>query len=239
MPEASALVTVEEAGLTRWCASVAVEGTIAQSARLELAAGQALWCAKGSLLAWEGASWRVEVPGGAVKAARRALSGAGLGLVRVTADRDGAVVLVGAGQPGRLAAWDLSRGPVLCTAGSFVAALGEVDVDLSVARGGAALFGGAGLFLQRLSGAGTVLVHGLGDFVERRLGPGERLLVSTGHLALFSAEVGYGVRGTGGCRNALFGGEGLFSTELTGPGVVLLQTLRKRAPSAQGASAGE
>jgi uncharacterized protein (AIM24 family) len=32
---------------------------------------------------------------------------------------------------------------------------------------GAAFFGGAGLFLQRVSGAGTVLIHGSGDLDDR------------------------------------------------------------------------
>src|SRR5690606_21002599 len=92
---------------------------------------------------------------------------------------------------------------------------------------GAMFFGGAGLFLQKLSGRGIAIVHGAGDFIEHRLDPGEKLLVSTGNLAVFSAEVRYGVRGVGGCRKVLFGGEGLFMTELTGPGWVMLQSLKK------------
>ena len=37
----------------------------------------------------------------------------------------------------------------------------------------------------------------------------EELLVSTGNLAAFSAEVDYDIRGVGGCRRMIFGGEGL------------------------------
>jgi uncharacterized protein (AIM24 family) len=122
----------------------------------------------------------------------------------------------------------LRRGPIICTRGAFVAAVGEVDISVTVARSaGAALFGGAGLFLQRLSGTGVVFVHGSGDFIERQLGPGEKLLVSTGHLAVFSASVSYDIRGVGGCWKMLFGGEVLFMTELTGPGWVMLQSLKE------------
>lgn len=90
------------------------------------------------------------------------------------------------------------------------------------------MFGGAGLFLQRLSGNGTVLIHASGDVDERRLEDGERLTVSTGHLAAFSDALDYDIGYVGGVRKVLFSGEGLFMTRLSGPGLVLLQTLRRR-----------
>ena len=65
------------------------------------------------------------------------------------------------------------------------------------------------------------------DPLELTLGPGEKLYVSTGNLAVFSSEVQYGVRSVGGCRKMFFGGEGLFMTEMTGPGWVMLQSLKK------------
>jgi uncharacterized protein (AIM24 family) len=40
----------------------------------------------------------------------------------------------------------------------------------------------------------------------------------------------------GGVRKALFSGEGLFMTRLTGPGRVLLQTLKRRNEVATGRS---
>jgi len=130
--------------------------------------------------------------------------------------------------PGKLATWELSRGPITCTSGSFVAAMGEVDSTVTMARSaGAMFFGGAGLFMQELSGTGVALINGSGDFIERKLVDGEKLLVSTGNLAVFSSDVRYGVRGVGGCRKMAFGGEGLFMTELQGPGWVMLQSLKK------------
>ena len=210
------------------CVSVKLEGSVAQSARLGLRRGEGVWVSRGGLMAYsQGVDWRLRIPGDAGKAVGRLLAGEGLALVYATAPEDGAEVLLCANKPGKLATWDLRRGPILCTRGAFVAAVGEVDIDVTVARSvGAAFFGGAGLFLQRLSGTGVVFLHGSGDFIERRLAPGERFLVSTGHLAVFSANVGYDIRGVGGCRKVLFGGEGLFMTELTGPGWVLLQSLK-------------
>lgn len=229
-----ALVHLEEEELARYCRSIQIEGTIAQTVRLSLEAGQTLWASKGSLLAYDdGIDWDLRMPGGgAGKALGRVMSGEGLAMTHVTGKRAGASLVLSANQPGRLATWDLSRGAIVCTKGSFVAALGDVNIDVTTARSaGAAFFGGAGLFLQKLSGSGIAIVHGSGDFVEHQLGEGEKLLVSTGNLALFSAELSYGVRGVGGCRKMFFGGEGAFMTELVGPGWVMLQSLKKLGPS--------
>lgn len=230
-----ALVSLERQELAKYCRDIEVQGVIAQTVGLTLDKGQTLWCSRGSLLAYSPeVDWTLKIPGGASKAMGRMMTGEGLALTHVSAKADNARVVLSANQPGRLATWDLSRGPITCTSGSFVAALGNVDIDVTIARSaGAAFFGGAGLFLQKLSGTGIVVVHGSGDFVERQLGPGETILVSTGNLAVFSSEVGYGVRGVGGCRKMMFGGEGLFMTELTGPGWVMLQSLKK-LPAVQG-----
>ncbi|MBW1880434.1 MAG: AIM24 family protein [Deltaproteobacteria bacterium] len=223
-----ALIALERTELARYCEDISVDGAIAQTATLKLKKGQSLWSSKGCLLAYRGIDWTLKVPGGAGKALGRMMSGEGVTLTHIVANQDDAKVVLAANQPGRLASWDLSRGSIICTSGSFVAALGDVDISVTMARSaGAALFGGAGLFLQQLSGEGIALVHGSGDFVEQTLGAGEKILVSTGNLAVFSAEVSYGVRRTGGCLKSMFGGEGIFMTELTGPGWVMMQSLKK------------
>ncbi|MEM9293485.1 MAG: AIM24 family protein, partial [Acidobacteriota bacterium] len=91
---------------------------------------------------------------------------------------------------------------------------------------GAPFCGAAGLFLQKVSGVGTVLIHGSGDFQELNLRSGEQVQVSSGNLAAFSEHVDYDIVRVGGMRKTLFSGEGLFMTRLTGPGRVLLQSLK-------------
>lgn len=233
-----ALVAIEHDQIAKYCHEFEVHGAIAQSVSITFRAGIPAWASRGSLLAYDdGVEWSLKIPGGAGKAVGRMLSGEGLSLTHLVAKKDRAKVVLTANQPGKLATWDLSRGPIICTSGAFVAALGDVDIQVTTARSaGAAMFGGAGLFLQRLSGTGIAVVHGAGDFVERQLAPGEKLLVSTGNLAVFSADVNYGVRGVGGCGKSLFGGEGMFMTELVGPGWVMLQSLKK-LPAAQGTRA--
>jgi uncharacterized protein (TIGR00266 family) len=217
-----------------------IVGELAQVAHLTLGKGETCWTSKGALVAYDpDLEWQLKVPGGASGAARRMLSGEGLSLTHIVGSREGQRATVAANQPGKIIAWSLDEGPVITTRGSFVAAFGpEVKIDVRVARrAGAALFGGAGLFLQHISGSGTVLIHGSGDFIEHRLSEGESMLVSTGNLAAFAESVDYGIKGVGGCRRILFGGEGLFVTRLTGPGRVLLQSLKRMlAPPSQRSS---
>jgi len=211
----------------------AISGELAQVANLELEKSDTCWVSKGSIIALDpGLGWTLKVPGGAGGAARRMMSGEGVALTFIEASADGQRATLAANQPGKIIAWNLDDGPVITTRGSFVAAFGpQVDIDVRVAkRAGAAFFGGAGLFLQRISGSGTVLVHGSGDFIERDLTQGEAVLVSTGSLAAFAETVDYNIQGVAGCRRVAFGGEGLFMTRLSGPGRVLLQTLKRVTP---------
>ncbi len=208
-----------------------IHGDLAQVARLEFEPGDVAWASRGGLMSHSsGLRWTLRVPGGLGGAVRRTLSGAGAALVHLLAEGSDRADIA-ASQPGKIMPWDLGNGSVLATRGSFVAAFGDaVDIDVAIARrAGAALFGGAGLFLQRVSGRGTALIHGSGDFDERVLLPGEELFVSTGHLAAFDERVDYDVQAVGGCLRSLFGGEGLFMTRLRGPGRVLLQTLRRQS----------
>lgn len=210
-----------------------IEGELAQIVRLRLDSGQTCWAGKGTLISYtSGVEWRLKVPGGASKAVRRALSGESLALTLVEAVVDGAETILTSNQPGKIIAWDLKeQGPIVATRGSFVGAVGrKIEIDVMFARrAGAAIFGGAGLFLQRLSGDGTAFIHGAGDFIRYDLGPDadDVLFVSTGSLAAFSSSVDYDIESVKGFRRIIFGGEGLFMTRLRGPGCVLLQSLKR------------
>ncbi|MCP4901349.1 MAG: TIGR00266 family protein [bacterium] len=211
-----------------------IEGELAQVAHLTFDKGESCWASKGALVAFDpDLDWSLKIPGGASGAARRMMSGEGLALTFIVGSRDGQAATVAANQPGKIIAWNLDDGPVITTRGSFVAAFGSaVKIDVRVAkRAGAAFFGGAGLFLQHISGSGTVLVHGSGDFMERQLEKNESLLVSTGNLAAFSETIDYNIQGVAGCRRMMFGGEGLFMTRLNGPGRVMLQSLKRHSGS--------
>lgn len=209
-----------------------ITGEIAQNVRLEFEPGETAWASKGAIMAYSSdMQWSLKVPGGLGGAARRTLSGEGIALTFLETSQPNQHILLAANEPGHIAVWDLANGPIITTRGSFLAAWGDdIDINVTVAkRAGAALFGGAGLFLQKISGTGTVLVHASGDFYEEQLADGEQIVISTGNLAAFVDTVDYDIQGVGGCRQMLFGGEGFFMTRLTGPGKVLLQTLKRGA----------
>ena len=90
---------------------------------------------------------------------------------------------------------------------------------------GAGIFGGNGFVMQRLGGVGTAWVELGGEIVSHDLAPGEELLVHPGHVGMFEERVGFDITTIRGIANALFGGDGLFLAQLTGPGKVWLQTL--------------
>ena len=216
----------------------AIHGELAQHAVLAFEEDETCWAAKGGIMSYsDGIEWSLRVPGGVSGAMGRVFAGEGIGLSYLEASETGARASLASNQPGKIFVWDAAHGAVLTTRGSFLCAWGDVAIGVTVARrAGAALFGGAGLFLQRVSGAGTVLIHGAGDLDDRTLAPGESLTVSTGHLAAFADSVDYDIRYVGGVRKVLFSGEGFFMTRLTGPGRVLLQTLKRRNEVATGRS---
>jgi len=126
-------------------------------------------------------------------------------------------------QPVDLRSWG---GTIIAQKDAFLCGARGVDVSIAFARRiGAGFFGGEGFILQKLSGDGLVFLHASGTLVEHQLAAGERLMVDTGCLVAMQPSVQYDIQMVPGVKTALFGGEGLFLVQLTGPGRVVLQTL--------------
>ena len=87
------------------------------------------------------------------------------------------------------------------------------------------MFGGEGFIMQKLEGDGWAFVHSGGHVIQKQLQAGERLKVDTGCIVAFTQTIDYDIQFVGGIKNSLFGGEGLFYAQLTGPGTLWLQTL--------------
>lgn len=90
---------------------------------------------------------------------------------------------------------------------------------------GTGLFGGEGFIMQKISGSGTCFAEFDGSVVEYELKEGQQIVVDTGNLAAMSATCSMDIQSVPGVKNALFGGEGLFNTVVSGPGRVWLQTM--------------
>ena len=103
--------------------------------KLTLGVGEVCWAAKGGIMSYaDGVEWELRIPGGVGGAARRVLAGEGVGLAYLQAPAGSAEAALASNQPGKIFSWDLADGPVLTTRGSFLAAWGEVDITVTVAR---------------------------------------------------------------------------------------------------------
>jgi uncharacterized protein (TIGR00266 family) len=137
-------------------------------------------------------------------------------------------VAFGAPFPGTILALNLSEydGKLICQKDSFLAAAKGVQIGIQFQRRIlTGLFGGEGFIMQKLEGTGWVFVHMGGTLHKIELAAGETLHVDTGCLAALTQTVHYDIQKAGGVKTMLFGGEGLFFAELTGPGTVWLQSL--------------
>ena len=153
--------------------------------------------------------------------------------------------------PGKIIPVDLGKagGTPICQKDAFLCAAKGVSVGIAFQKKiGAGLFGGEGFIMQKLEGDGLVFVHAGGTIIERTLAPGERLRVDTGCLVALEPSVNYDVEFVGGVKSAIFGGEGFFFAQLSGPGKVWLQSLPfsrlagrvwQAAPQAGGKDRGE
>jgi uncharacterized protein (TIGR00266 family) len=153
--------------------------------------------------------------------------------------------------PGKIIPVDLTTigGTLICQKDSFLCAAKGVSLGIAFQkRLGAGFFGGEGFILQKLEGDGMVFFHAGGTLSEKTLAPGEVLRVDTGCIAALQPSVDFDIQYVGKIKTALFGGEGLFFTKLTGPGKVWLQTLPfsrlanrilAAAPAAGGRAQGE
>ena len=79
--------------------------------------------------------------------------------------------------------------------------------------------------MQRLSGQGVAFVEIDGYAVEYTLEPGQQMIIDTGYIAAMTASCSMDIQTVPGVKNALFGGEGLFNTVVTGPGKIILQSM--------------
>ena len=115
---------------------------------------------------------------------------------------------------------------LICQKDAFLCAARGVQIGIAFQKKIlAGLFGGEGFILQRLTGDGMAFVHAGGTIHRRELAAGETLRLDTGCLVALQPSIDYDIQMTGGIKNTIFGGEGLFLATLRGPGSVWLQSL--------------
>ncbi|MBP5311590.1 MAG: AIM24 family protein [Clostridia bacterium] len=179
-------------------------------------------------MSWRSQDFKMETKAGGIgKAFGRMFSGESLFQNIYTANSDGQFIAFASSFPGAIKAIEVTPDkPIICQKTAFLAA--EEGVELSVhlqKKVGAGLFGGEGFIMNKLSGRGIAFVELDGSVYDYDLKAGEQLVISTGNLAYCDATVDIGIQSVGGVKNALFGGEGIFNTVVTGPGHVVIQSI--------------
>ena len=191
-----------------------------------LAGGESMITERGSMV-WMSPNLQMQTSaGGLGKAFGRMFSGESIFLNTYTAQGDG-MIAFGSSFPGSIRAVEITpEHPVVVQKSGFLAA--EPGVELSVffqKKLGAGFFGGEGFIMQKLSGRGTAFLEVDGYAVEYELRAGQQMVVDTGNLAMMDAACSIEIQSVKGVKNALFGGEGLFNTVVTGPGRIVLQSM--------------
>ncbi|MCK4960839.1 MAG: TIGR00266 family protein, partial [Anaerolineales bacterium] len=197
---------------------------------VELDPGEGVRAEAGTMTYMEdGIEMQTSTGGGIFKGLKRAITGESFFITTFLNNGDGkSHVAFAAPYPGKIIPVNLTQfgGSILCQKDSFLCAAQGIEIEVALTkRIGAGIFGGEGFILQRLEGDGLVFVHAGGTIVEKDLVAGETLRVDTGCLVAFATNVEYDIQFIGGFQNALFGGEGLFLTRMTGPGKIYLQSL--------------
>jgi uncharacterized protein (TIGR00266 family) len=139
-----------------------------------------------------------------------------------------AKVAFAAPYPGKILPMRLSElgGTLICQKDSFLAGAKGVSIGIAFQKKMmTGLFGGEGFIMQKLEGDGWVFCHAGGSIYQRTLQPGEVLHVDTGCVVAYTPGVDFDIIRAGGVKSMIFGGEGVFFAQLTGPGHIWLQSL--------------
>eukprot|EP01132_Coremiostelium_polycephalum_P003061 gene3061-3829_t len=117
-------------------------------------------------------------------------------------------------------------GEIICQKNAFLCGENDIEIDPKFTNTfKTGFFGGQGFILQRLSGTGTVFIHAGGSIIYRILNENEKIRVTTGSIVAFQPTIDYNVEFVKGVKNILFSGEGLTMATMTGPGIIILQSL--------------
>ena len=186
-------------------------------------------CTQSGAMSWMSPNMQMATNsgGGIKKALGRFFAGESLFMNEYTARGGQGLIAFGAALPGKIIPYHVKPGNGIIIQKSGFLAM-EKGLDLSIhfqKRFGSGFFGGEGFILQKVSGDGRVFIEIDGYCKEYDLQAGEKLIVDTGYLAAMTESCSMEIQSVSGIKNALFGGEGIFNTVITGPGKVYVQSM--------------
>lgn len=188
-------------------------------------ANEVITSESGAMVAMDtGIDMKTSMRGGLMAAAKRKLlGGESLFQNTFTAGGPGQRLFLSPGPEGDLRAMNLAEGQsFFLQSGAYVAHVGD-QLNLDTKFGGLkGFFGGAGFFMLKVTGPGTVYYSSYGALHEVDVPP-EGYTIDNDHLIGFTDGLQYNVRKFGGFRGLFFSGEGLVC-DFQGQGKIYLQT---------------
>lgn len=231
-----------------------IEGNESQIVTISLAPNQVLRAESGAMMYMtESVTINTTTGGGLSEGFKRILTGQNFFISDYAYEgppETTGTVALGTDFPSRILRLNVDEygGKLVCQQGALLCCSHTIDINMEFTKsmtGG--FFGGEGFILQALTGEGDVFLKAGGTMIRRELDTGEELRISSGCLVGFSEGVDYDVQMVKGFQNVIAGGEGLFMTTLTGPGVVwlsgmppqrMISEIARRVPSGGGIALG-
>ena len=203
-------------------------GSDMQVAVVELDTGEFVQADAGSMLYKEGAiDMDLRMPGGWVGGLKRMFLGESFMLPIFKSKAAGSKVAFAPPYPGKILELEVNGAKVWqAQKDSFLFAYGNISINISfIKKFKVGFFGGEGFILEKFTGSGKVFINCGGMAIEKTLSEKETIHVDTGCVVAFEETVDYDIKRVKNIKTAIFGGEGLFLSTLTGPGKVILQSL--------------
>jgi len=195
---------------------------------MQLNDGESVFTEKGGM-SWmsPNVEMKTNARGGVMKGLGRMFGGESMFMNTYTSTGGPAAISFSSEFPGKIVPMALTEGQsLICQKDSFMVAENSVSLSIEFQKKlGAAIFGGEGFIMQRVTGPGTVFLEIAGEITEYDLTDGQMLKIDPGHIAFFEPTVTYDLSRVKGLKNIFLGGEGLFLATLKGPGKIWLQSM--------------
>ena len=191
-------------------------------------AGQTL-CTQSGAMSWMSPNMQMQTNsgGGIKKMLGRLFSGDSLFLNEYTPVGGSGMIAFASSFPGSIIPYEVTPGNgIIVQKTGFLAMEKGLELSVHFQRSlGSGFFGGEGFIMQKITGNGLAFIEIDGYCKEYTLQAGESIIVDTGYLAAMSESCQMDIITVKGIKNALFGGEGIFHTRITGPGKVYIQSM--------------
>lgn len=183
---------------------------------------------QGGAMSWMSPNIMMETIGGGVKnVLGRMISNETMFQNKYTAKGSYGMIAFSSSYPGEIIPIEITEGmEYIFQKGAFLASTSNIETSVHFRKKlSTSLFGGEGFVMEKANGAGVLFLEVDGGAMRYPLQEGQQIVVDTGHIVMISGTCQMDVVPVKGVKNALFGGEGLFNTVITGPGEVLVQTM--------------